>query len=226
VDGAGVSAAAEQLEALAAALTAGDERAVVALGAGAETAAELAGRGGRIVASFGTEADAEPLKALPGAVVLRQHAVAGHVLLPQAGELDPGEPPEAVVVLAGFEADEVERAVAACGVRLGGSADLQRLERANDELRRANARLTRDWLGRYDTAAASVLGRYDAEAEALRAELEWSRGRIVELTEIAAHNDRMYQQERAWRDARRYHVVDWLWARAGIVRRLLGRPPR
>lgn len=65
------------------------------------------------------------------------------------------------------------------GVR---DAQLLALERAVDELRTANVRLARAHLGRYDSAAASMVHRLEERYERER--------------EIAIENDRLYQEAR------------------------------
>ena len=65
--------------------------------------------------------------------------------------------------------------------------------------------------------AAALVARYAAQLAEQRVELERRDARIDELTEVAARNDALYQQELAWRDAARYHAVDWLHDRVVAV---------
>jgi 2-polyprenyl-3-methyl-5-hydroxy-6-metoxy-1,4-benzoquinol methylase len=100
---------------------------------------------------------------------------------------------------------------------------MRNLETANLELRRTNARLGRQWLGKGDSAAASLLAKLEAE----RAELEqhlsgFDRGdpetaerralvrRIDQLHEQVLAQDRQLREmiaTRAWRLAARYWSV-------------------
>jgi hypothetical protein len=158
-----------------------------------------------------------------GAEVVALHAAEGSLML---GEGSPGEarlvaveeaePEYAAGFLAAIGFDAGSLAAASGALRaVAGPAPSRRLldlERANDELRRTNARLSRSWLGRTDAAAATFFHRYTNEVEELRAELERRGRRIDELEEVALRNDRLYQQEVAWHDAARYDAVDWLFA--------------
>lgn len=110
---------------------------------------------------------------------------------------------------------------------------MKNLEAANAELRRANARLGREWLGKADSAAASLLAKLESE----RAELEEQLGgyerldpqaaerralihRVDELHEQVLAQDRQLREvtgTRAWRLAARY------WSTRDRAKRLLRR---
>lgn len=80
-------------------------------------------------------------------------------------------------------------------------AYLAALEAANAELERANARLARANLGRHDAGAASVVGRIEHETEQAlseaRAEVARLEARLALEVEVAAQNDRFFQDARA-----------------------------
>lgn len=114
------------------------------------------------------------------------------------------------------------------------------LETANAELARANARLARKTLGRHDAGAASVLGHIYAEMDLLRGELAAARETVAQLedrlaleVEVAAHNDRLFQDARAQLNRPQYRAVAALSTRVRrvpgarlafrLVKRLLGR---
>jgi hypothetical protein len=88
---------------------------------------------------------------------------------------------------------------------------VRRLEAANADLREANLKLARGRFGSSDAAAASAQLRMRdlrEEIAALSETLQARERRIEELTEIAAHNDALYQMQRAWNDAARYRTAD------------------
>jgi capsule polysaccharide export protein KpsE/RkpR len=97
------------------------------------------------------------------------------------------------------------------------------LERANAELRRANARLARARLGKADSAAASLLGKLEAEKEELEARLSGIDPRDPEgparaerralITRVEELHEQLLAQDRelrgmtstrVWRFAARY----------------------
>jgi 2-polyprenyl-3-methyl-5-hydroxy-6-metoxy-1,4-benzoquinol methylase len=96
---------------------------------------------------------------------------------------------------------------------------MQGLERANEALRRANARLARGLLGRSDTAAATLLARVKRLEEQLEEQLEARRREdrgpahelwIANLHDQIAERDRMIaeiQSRRGWRVLNRYWAV-------------------
>lgn len=91
---------------------------------------------------------------------------------------------------------------------------MRNLEHANRELRRVNARLARDRLGKADSAAATVLGKLERERTALEerrrahpTERQAQLRRIEELHEQALAQERQLREmtsTRAWRLATRY----------------------
>ena len=107
------------------------------------------------------------------------------------------------------------------------AARLRRLEQANEELRTANLRLAHDRLGSAAAAAASAQSRLQAlrdEIAQLQETIRTRDARIAELTEVAARNDALYQQQLAWNDATRYRTADRIAAalgRSGPLRALV-----
>jgi 2-polyprenyl-3-methyl-5-hydroxy-6-metoxy-1,4-benzoquinol methylase len=107
---------------------------------------------------------------------------------------------------------------------------MKNLEAANEELRRTNARLGREWLGKADSAAASLLAKLEwerAELEQLLAGFDRSDpvtaerkslvSRIEQLHEQVLAQDRQLREmagTRVWRLAGRY------WATRDRVKRL------
>lgn len=152
------------------------------------------------VTDYGFEEMRAAADRLGGATIVEQCLAEASLLMPSspAGELelqgrlaprDADEAPWANHWLLLVNADE--RAVEGARARLGlaarayHNAYMRELEEANAELRRANARLTREWLGVHDAAAASLLKgleerAYGAEAAAREA---------VKWKQIADNND-------------------------------------
>ena len=161
-----------------------------------------------------------------GVELLHQHIAEGSIICGSGREfagrveaLDRAEPEYANTLMAavGFDAELVASATAHLNVVVTPNHNryMVELEAANTELRATNLRLTRDWMGKSDAAAASVLARHARERRAVERENEelrnQLRARAVELeraVESARANDLLYQRERAWRDAPRYHAVD------------------
>ena len=131
---------------------------------------------------------------------------------------EPGDGPlTGSVVGAAGEPDDASAWLLVTGVEPGSpEADLQfsaqpvhraylaALEAANAELLRANTRLARANLGRHDAGAASVLARFESGLAEREAELAQARGEIARLEErlelevqVAAQNDRFFQETRA-----------------------------
>lgn len=122
-------------------------------------------------------------------------------------------------------ADEAE--LDAVTARLSLAADVNQsrymraLEEANADLRRINAQLGREHIGRHDAAVATILRRLDEErdsaitnAEIRQAEAE----RRLEIeVEVARQNDALFQQARARLSARPHRAVMALEARAGKI---------
>ena len=136
------------------------------------------------------------------------------------------EPPRRILLTANVEPEELERAAS---VRLAlaledvHAAQLQRLEAAYWSLRRANARLARENLGRHDAAAASVVGPLTTELEEIRRQL------AIEI-EVARQNDEYFQAARAKLDEphhraaeRLYQVIAKLPGGSAITRKALSR---
>jgi hypothetical protein len=93
--------------------------------------------------------------------------------------------------------------------------ELERLRRANAALLEANGELARAAFARGESGGVSTLAvlrdrvlALETERDALLARLAEREARILQLDEIARRNDALYQQERAWRDARRYRIAD------------------
>ena len=136
------------------------------------------------------------------------------------------EPPRRILLAANVEPEELERAAS---VRLAlaledvHAAQLERLEAAYWSLRRANARLARENLGRHDAAAASVVGPLTTELEEIRRQL------AIEV-EVARQNDEYFQGARAKLDEphhraaeRLYQVIAKLPGGGAITRKALSR---
>ena len=136
------------------------------------------------------------------------------------------EPPRRILLTANVEPEELERAAS---VRLAlaledvHAAQLERLEAAYWSLRRANARLARENLGRHDAAAASVVGPLTTELEEIRRQL------AIEV-EVARQNDEYFQAARAKLDEphhraaeRLYQVIAKLPGGGAITRKALSR---
>jgi hypothetical protein len=136
------------------------------------------------------------------------------------------EPPRRILLTANVEPEELERAAS---VRLAlaledvHAAQLERLEAAYWSLRRANARLARENLGRHDAAAASVVGPLTTELEQMRRQL------AIEV-EVARQNDEYFQAARAKLDEphhraaeRLYQVIAKLPGGSAITRKALSR---
>jgi len=178
----------------------------------------------------------------PDAHFLFQHIAEGSVIC-GTGErfegrveaLDRGEPEYAnsFVVAVGFPPGDVAAVTAQLNVVVAPNHNryMLELEKGNTELRRANLRLTRQWLGRSDAAAASVLSRHERDRRELEEENEGLRRKHAEAEQTAKMYHEMYAREAAWRDASRYKAVDkvrdaavgvplagpaarWLWKRA------------
>lgn len=104
-----------------------------------------------------------------------------------------------------------EHQLVTVGFEHGGGVDVVALIAANEELRRANISLSKAWLGRSDSAAASIQNRFEGYRERLRAveaEVRARDAQITELSERLAAAELRYQQERAARTAPRYRAVD------------------
>ncbi len=98
-----------------------------------------------------------------------------------------------VLLTANVGEDELSRAASAqlmFALESVHGAQLLRLEAAYWSLRRANARLTRENLGRHDAAAASIVGRLSTELKTVKHQLE------IEI-EVARRNDEYFQAARA-----------------------------
>ena len=161
-----------------------------------------------------------------GVELLHQHIAEGSIICGSGTEfqgrveaLDRAEPEYSNTLMAavGFDAERVGAATAQLNVVVTPNHNryMVELEAANAELRAANLRLTRDWMGRSDAAAASVLARHERERRAVERENEELRHQLVvrgieleRALESARANDLLAQRERAWRDAPRYHAVD------------------
>ncbi len=153
---------------------------------------------------------------IDGAVLLYQYLAEGSLVVSEEagcaldGEvaaLDQAEPEYAntFICAAGFEPGAVTAASARLNLvaRPSHNRYMLDLERANTEVFRANRQLARGLMGKHDAAAATLNSRYETEIayrDRLVADLD------AEVKTLAAE----LAQERAWRDAPRYHLVDRL----------------
>ncbi len=113
--------------------------------------------------------DAEAVcEVLPGAALLEARTVEVATLASEGGQPRlpaAGGARRAYLVCAGADAEVLRDAAEGLTVAAPGVAApyVKALYEANLELRRANARLAREHLGRYDSAAATLLSRMDAD---------------------------------------------------------------
>ena len=117
------------------------------------------------------------------------------------------EPPRRVLLTANVEPEELERAASlrlALALEDVHAAQLERLEAAYWSLRRANARLARENLGRHDAAAASVVGPLTRELEEMRRQL------AIEV-EVARQNDEYFQAARRKLDEPHHRAAERLY---------------
>ena len=170
---------------------------------------------------FGYDEAKEAFARFEGATTLYQHMAEGSVVHATDGStraevlgLEGADPEYAntFILVAGFPAEAISEVTThlSAMVRASQNQYMIGLERANAELWRTNARLTRGLLGTSDAAAAALIARHESQVRDLSAAIRQRDARIAELTEVAARNDALYQQELAWRDAARYHAVDWV----------------
>lgn len=153
--------------------------------------------GAAVVAAMRGGLEPLVLPRFPGATVLRQHAVEVSVLAVDGGP--PAPVPELAlddaksrwtVVVAGADAPaDVARATQAAGAVQSERIDA--LERANAELRRANARLL--------AGANSVESGREAE---LKLQIASLRRELDEAIEAARQNDELFQDARRWLEVR------------------------
>lgn len=179
------------------------------------------------VTSFGHEQAMALVEPLTDRVVLLQQTAEGSLLtradapLPDGGDvtarLTPGDVHDPAwanhwVVCAGIDPQAVTAASARLRLVLRNHDNeyMRALEVANARLLEANQRMARGWLGVWDTAAATIVARFEAEVGELREALTASEAEVAKWRGIADHNDAMYQQELRWRSARRYMLVDAL----------------
>ncbi len=185
---------------------------------------------------FGFDEAMEALGAIEGATMLYQHLAEGSIIGPAEGGALSGvshglegadrEYANTFIAVAGFPAEALEAATAR--LEVVSAPNLNRymigLETANDELWRTNQRLLRQAYGSRDAAAAVAVEKI----RDLQRTVAKRDARIEELTIVAKRNDDLYQQQLAWRDAKRYHAADWLHGRVSSLpgiktaRRLLG----
>ena len=130
-----------------------------------------------------------------------------------------GDPEDAVAWLlaAGVPGDAVGAGLAEATITFAPArwAYLTRLERANEELQLANTRLARKSLGVHDAAAASVIGRIDAELreeqarnQQLAGENEYLKKQLEIEVEVARRNDEYFQAARAKLNQRHHRLVE------------------
>jgi 2-polyprenyl-3-methyl-5-hydroxy-6-metoxy-1,4-benzoquinol methylase len=170
---------------------------------------------------FGFDEAREAFARLGEVTMLHQYLAEGSLIAGPGGGLrgevaglEGAEPEYAntFIAVTGFAPEDLAGATARLAVlaRPAHNRYMIELEAANAELWRTNLRLSRGWLGKADAAAAAAVARFEVRIQALEAEIEQRDLRIDELTEVAARNDELYRQELAWRDATRYHAVDWV----------------
>jgi SAM-dependent methyltransferase len=110
---------------------------------------------------------------------------------------------------------------------------MRNLELAHRELRRANARLAREKLGKADSAAVSVLGRVERERQLLEEQRRKEEYDPTNPTERQAHirrinelNDHALKVEREMREfteTRAWRIATGYWAARDRLKRLGGR---
>jgi 2-polyprenyl-3-methyl-5-hydroxy-6-metoxy-1,4-benzoquinol methylase len=144
------------------------------------------------VIDFDYDSARSTFERFPGMRLLFQHVAEGSVLI-GAGERLEGhvdqsqyaEPEYAntFVAVVGFDSLDVAEVVAHLNVVAAPNHNryMLGLQAGNRELTRVNDRLARDWLGKSDAAAASVIGRFAATERALRETEEQLRLRVTEL---------------------------------------------
>ena len=161
-----------------------------------EAAAPLAERLGALVAGEQLQVQGTLISGLGGAPAETPAAVG-------AGE----DRPRRILLTANVEPEELERAASvqlALALEDVHGAQLERLEAAYWSLRRANARLARENLGRHDAAAASVVGPLTTELEEIRRQL------AIEV-EVARQNDEYFQAARAKLDEPHHRAAERLY---------------
>jgi hypothetical protein len=120
-------------------------------------------------------------------------------------------------------------------VDTGDQLTIQQLEAANAELRQINARLARKWLGKSDSAAASLLAKLEAERLELEARLGKLEPRDPEslaradrqalLVRVEELHEQALAQDRALREltsSRTWRLVSRYWHARDRVKRALG----
>ncbi len=151
---------------------------------------------------------------IDGAVLLYQYLSEGSLIVSDEAEraldgevaaLDQAEPEYAntYICAAGFEPGAVTAASARLNLVATPSHNryMLDLERANTEVFRVNRQLARGVMGKHDAAAAAMISKYETEI-AYRDRLVADLDREAKLLAV------QLAQERAWRDAPRYHLVD------------------
>lgn len=88
------------------------------------------------------------------------------------------------------------------------SETVEELRRQVDALEEANRGLASDAFARGDAGGAAAIVRLTTQIAVLEENLQAREARIAELTEVAELNDRLYQQQLAWNDTRRYRIAD------------------
>jgi hypothetical protein len=139
---------------------------------------------------------------------------------------DGGAAAHRTLIVANAGSEETEGALDAVAGLLAETVDathVERLETAYRAMRRANARLVRENLGRHDAAAASVIGR-------LTTELAEATHRLETEIEVARRNDEYFQAARSklgephHRAAEKlYQMIGRIPAGQALSRRLLSR---
>jgi SAM-dependent methyltransferase len=168
----------------------------------------------RAIATFATLGDP---------VILGQYHSEGSLMLgndPEAelrGELADDGPPDLAwanhwIALVNVPVDDVAEAVARMGLSAAPNQNeyMRALERANDELWRANGRLARHQLGIHDSAAASVIGRLERRTQEAERRVRELEERLALEVEVAKQNDRNFQNVRATLELPRHRAVDAL----------------
>jgi 2-polyprenyl-3-methyl-5-hydroxy-6-metoxy-1,4-benzoquinol methylase len=168
------------------------------------------------VTDFGYEEMRAVADRFPDAVVLSQYLAEASLVLPP--DVSPGAAATGRLVDNGGEGTATETGANHWLILVGGDPPeeveaglalaaaphhneyMRALERANEELLRANRRLARGWLGLHDAAAAAAEGRR-RKIEELEREVEHERA-------VAKSNHDLMVLQKAALDAPRYRAVD------------------
>ncbi len=167
------------------------------------------------VTDFGYEETLELLEVFDEARVLHQFLAEGSLIVDSQANAGSGDVPLAgrVPLLERAEPEWANHYVALVGVpeaevvdavgrfRIEGTPNynsyIRALERSNRELYRANTRLAREHLGKWDAAAASFIAKHEAQLKDLRGRLAEQTARADHAEFSAWENDQWLRDERA-----------------------------